>query len=220
MPPETQALAFFDFDGTVVSSNVVDQYLWLVRRRLSIARLVKLFLQKDKLKQADRQSRRLFNEMFYAHYRGLRQDWLIRQGRILSERYLGPKVYPKVRSLLERNLGEGFAPVLVTGSLDFSIAPLAESLGFTHVVANSLHFEDGVATGRIREPVIAGSQKVDAMLAVCRDRGVAPSNCRAYSDDTSDLPMLEAVGHPVAANPKPDLLELARQRGWPVEDLK
>ena len=39
----------------------------------------------------------------------------------------------------------------------------------------------------------------------------------AYADSTSDLPMLEAVGFPVATNPETRLSALARKRGWLVE---
>ena len=39
----------------------------------------------------------------------------------------------------------------------------------------------------------------------------------AYADSTSDLPMLEAVGFPVAVNPETRLAALARKRGWLVE---
>ena len=39
----------------------------------------------------------------------------------------------------------------------------------------------------------------------------------AYADSASDLPMLEAVGHPVAVNPEVKLAAIARRRGWHVE---
>ena len=219
-PDKVRGLAFFDFDGTIVPSDVVDQYLWFVRKRRSVGRLCKLLLDACALKRADRQSRRLFNELFYAHYRGFRRDWLIEQGRVLSEAYLRPKVYPKLPDLLSRLRGEGFLPVLVTGSLDVAISPLAASLGFARIIANALEYEAGTATGRIRPPVIAENQKVQEMLRLCQEYSVDPVICRAFSDDTSDLPMLEAVGHPAAANPKPELRRLALDRGWPIEELR
>ena len=57
------------------------------------------------------------------------------------------------------------------------------------------------------------------MLELCRRYNVEPVNCRAYSDDTSDLPMLEAVGEPVATNPKPALRRIAAERNWQILDL-
>ena len=100
---------------------------------------------------------------------------------------------------------EGFVNVLVTGSLDFAMAPVVENLGFEHLLANRLEFAHGRATGRLLPPVLAGETKVEAMLELCRRYNVEPVDCRAYSDDTSDLPMLEAVGEPIATNPKPRL---------------
>ena len=38
----------------------------------------------------------------------------------------------------------------------------------------------------------------------------------AYTDSASDLPMLEAVGHPVAVNPDAKLERHARRNGWPI----
>ena len=43
------------------------------------------------------------------------------------------------------------------------------------------------------------------------------SECVAYADSSSDLPLLEAVGHPVAVNPDAKLAATARKRGWHVE---
>ena len=42
----------------------------------------------------------------------------------------------------------------------------------------------------------------------------------AYADSTSDLPMLEAVGFPVAVNPETKLATLARRRGWLIENFQ
>ena len=46
--------------------------------------------------------------------------------------------------------------------------------------------------------------------------GYELDRCYGYSDSASDLPMLEAVGHPVAVNPDGALERIAHQRGWPV----
>jgi phosphoserine phosphatase len=42
----------------------------------------------------------------------------------------------------------------------------------------------------------------------------------AYSDSITDLPMLEAVGNPVAVNPDRELRRLAEDRAWPVRDFR
>ncbi|MDO9174895.1 MAG: haloacid dehalogenase-like hydrolase, partial [Actinomycetota bacterium] len=58
--------------------------------------------------------------------------------------------------------------------------------------------------------------KVEAIEQLARWEGLDLDQCWAYSDSASDLPMLEAVGHPVAVNPDARLERVAGQRGWPV----
>jgi len=57
-------------------------------------------------------------------------------------------------------------------------------------------------------------------VKVCRQYNVEPARSKAYSDSFSDVPMLEAVGQPAAVNPDRRLRRVARERGWPVLDLK
>jgi HAD superfamily hydrolase (TIGR01490 family) len=212
--------AFYDLDGTLVSSDVVSQYLWYVRRIPSRGRLALLVLSAPALKLAEMCSRRLFNEIFYVQYRGLRRDWLEAAAAQMYEEFLGRKVYPRAPELIAANRAAGFTNVLITGSLDFSIAPLARHLGFDQVAANALEFRGGSATGMMLPPILAGMEKVREMQRICDRAGVRLADCRAYSDDTSDLPMLEAVGHPHAANPKPALAREAEMRAWPIVDLR
>ncbi len=212
-------LAFYDFDGTLVSGNVVHQYLWFARRERSLWRQLRLAVLAPVLKLSDLYSRELFNEIFYREYRRFPEQWLRAESVNLFEDYVRPHLFEGVAALLARNRSEGFTNVLVTGSLDFAMAPVGEQLGFEHVLSNRLEFARGRATGRLVPPVLAGAEKVRAMLELCRRYNVEPVNCRSYSDDMSDLPMLAAVGEPVAMNPKPRLRRIANERGWTVLDL-
>ncbi|MFN7923247.1 MAG: HAD-IB family hydrolase [Bryobacteraceae bacterium] len=209
-------LAFFDFDGTLVTSNVVHQYVWYARRKGDWGRLLSLGLAVPLLKAADLKSRELFNRLFYRHYRGLSEDWLRAESKSLVDGYLSTHMFPEVPALLARTEAEGFANVLVSGSLDISVEPFARRHAFAKYVSNKLEFERGIATGRLLPPVLAGAEKVEAIRAIAAGYNVSLDDCRAYSDDEADLPMLEAVGHPVATNPKPGLLRQARERNWPV----
>ena len=214
-----RALAFYDFDGTLVSGNVVDQYLWYARRERSLWRQLRLAMLAPALKLTDLYSRERFNHLFYREYRRFSETWLRTEAENLYADYVRTHLYEGVEALLDRNRQEGFINVLVTGSLDFAMAPVGRHLGFEHVLANQIEFAAGRATGRMLPPVLAGDAKVRAMLDLCRRYNVEPMACRAYSDDTSDLPMLEAVGHPIATNPKPALRRIAAERSWPILDL-
>jgi HAD superfamily hydrolase (TIGR01490 family) len=203
-----------------VSSNVVHQYAWFARRSGSRWRQLKLAADLPRLGYLELRSRRRFNEVFFRHYRGFRQDWLASQSEALFDELLRPAMFTSSEPLAERCRREGYSLILVTGSLDFAVAPLAAHLGFLRVVANRLVFDDGVATGALDPPVIAEAAKVRGMRALMAEYGVEPSNCRAYSDSMSDLPMLEAVGNPIAVNPGSRLTKIALERNWTVLRVK
>lgn len=220
-PP--RGLAFYDLDGTLVSSNVVTQYAWYVRRLPSRGesawRLLRLLALAPVLLGAEAYSRRVFNQIFFREYQGMKQSWLAEHASELFEAVLDPRTFAGAAALFERDRVDGFRAVLLTGSLDFAIAPFARRHRIAEVVANSLVFRDGIATGELAAPIIATEEKRDAIVRLCREHGVDAAACRAYSDSLSDLPMLEAVGHPAAANPQAKLRRVALERRWPVLDL-
>jgi phosphoserine phosphatase len=76
--------------------------------------------------------------------------------------------------------------------------------------------EDGVYTGDLDGPFCYGPGKVEAIEELAKWSGYELGQCYAYSDSASDLPMLEAVGHPVAVNPDGKLERHARRNGWPI----
>jgi HAD superfamily hydrolase (TIGR01490 family) len=217
-------LAFYDLDGTLVSSNVVTQYAWYAKNQPARIRaawkVARLIVEIPLLIALDLYSRPLFNTVFYREYRGLHRDWLEAKAAAMFEQVLRPAIYPGAPALIERDRAEGYRTVLLTGSLDFAVAPLVEHLGFDDLIANRLVFQEGVATGDLEPPLLAGPEKVAEMLRLYAQYNVEAARCRAYSDSMSDLPMLEAAGQPAAVNPGKRLRRIAVERGWPVLDLK
>lgn len=217
-------LAFYDLDGTLVSSNVVNQYAYFARnlpsRFEAVARTARLLLSVPLLIGLELYSRRLFNEVFYRAYRGMRRDRLCELAEGLFDSVIRPAIYPGSKALLESDRTQGFHTVLVTGSLDFALAPVVRHFGFDDLISNSLVFAGGVATGEIAPPLIAGEEKVAAMLRLSRRYNVETATSKAYSDSMSDVPMLEAVGLPSVVNPGRRLRRVAEQKGWPVLNLK
>ncbi len=216
--------AFYDFDGTLVSSNVVTRYAYFAKHHPSrleaFLRYTKLLLTVPLWLALDAYSRRLFNEIFYREYRAMRLDILNEQSERMFANDILPKVYPGAKPLIEADRAAGFRLVLVSGGLDFAIAPAVEYFGFDDLIANRLVFEDGVATGDLAPPLLAEQEKVAAIERYCREYNVDTARSKAYSDSLSDLPMLEAVGVPAALNPDRRLRKVAVERGWPVLDLK
>ena len=93
---------------------------------------------------------------------------------------------------------------------------LADVLAMDGAIGTPSEVVDGVYTGRLAGPFVYGEGKAKALRAFAAEKGIDLERSWAYSDSASDLPMLQAVGHPVAVNPDAELEELARRDGWDV----
>lgn len=129
---------------------------------------------------------------------------------------LTDKVRPEARKLVSMHHEKGRDTWIVSASPDRLVIPLAGSLGMTGAIGTKGEVVDGHFTGRLDGPFVYGAGKVEAIAKIASDRGYDLERCYAYSDSISDLPMLEAVGHPVAVNPDSELEDIARERGWPI----
>jgi HAD superfamily hydrolase (TIGR01490 family) len=219
MPDEGRA-AFFDVDGTLVRTNIVHAFAFYAMNQGTIfgtawntARTVASI---PLLWAADQVNRKLFNEMFYRFYRGQSEDRLLVLADELFEKVLRPAVYPGAPRLVEEARRAGCRIVLCTGALDFTVRALADHLGADDLLANRMHFVDGVATGKVVPPIIEGAHKALAIRDYCLREGLALDRSHAYSDSFSDYPMLAVVGHPAAVNPDLRLRNVARAYEWPV----
>lgn len=126
----------------------------------------------------------------------------------------------RVAELIRRHLADGRRVVLATSSLDLIVAPLAAHLGVRDVIATTLEFAGDVATGRIAGRPLFWDEKQRRVLAFIRQEGGDPRRCSFHSDSIYDLPLLEAVGEPVAVNPDLRLRRIAARRGWPIIDCR
>ena len=212
--------AFYDFDGTLASSNVVTRYLYFARRcpsplesfyRTAVAvGGVPFWLM------IDAYSRAAFNRQFFRLYAGMPEAWLRQESAGLFEHETRRKIYAGSRELLELDRQAGYTLVLVTGGLDFAVERASAELGFDFLLANKMVFSDGVAAGRLHEPLLAEQGKTDAMREFCREHDVDLNSLKTYSDSYSDLAMLEMAAEPTAVNPDSKLRRIAAERGWPT----
>jgi HAD superfamily hydrolase (TIGR01490 family) len=212
--------AFYDLDGTLADLNLLHATLFFMANlgawSARAGYLARLALDLPRLYFAERDDRRLLNVRLFEAYKGISRDRLWELGEEYCERVLLRHIYLQAMEVLQANRAAGIAPVLVTGSPDFLVAPLADRLDVEHFAANRLIFSRGRATGRMREPIMAGAEKAAWCAIFAAARGVDLAGCWGYADSYYDLPFLTALGHPVAVNPDRRLLAAARNRGWPV----
>jgi len=134
------------------------------------------------------------------------------------ETVLRPLVYEEPLRLVERHRARGERVYIVSATLQEIVQHIADDLGFDGAIGSTCEIVDGVYTGRTLRAA-HGAGKADALRALAADEGFDLAESTAYSDSYSDVPFLEAVGHPVAANPDRKLRRIAVERGWPVVDF-
>jgi HAD superfamily hydrolase (TIGR01490 family) len=126
-----------------------------------------------------------------------------------------PIIYDEALELMEEHRAAGRKVFIVSASPEEIVAPLGEFLGVDAAIASRARVEDGRYTGEM-EVYAYGPHKAVAMRRVAAEEDIDLTRSWAYSDSATDIPMLEAVGHPVAVNPDRELLKLARERSWEV----
>jgi HAD superfamily hydrolase (TIGR01490 family) len=126
-----------------------------------------------------------------------------------------PLVFAEAANLIADHKLCGRDVVVVSASGEEIVAPIARALGATHAMATRMVVEDGKYTGEVAF-YCYGEGKVEAIRELAAREGYALEHCYAYSDSITDLPMLEAVGHPSVVNPDRALRKEAGAREWPV----
>lgn len=213
--------AAFDLENTLISSNVVESFSWLATRRLRPAERVrlgaKLVAAGPSMLTQDRRDRTDFLRAFYRRYAGAPIDQLDEDAVELASQLLLLKSFPDGLRRVREHRRAGHRTVLITGALDVVVEPLRPL--FDDVVASRLRRRpDGTFAGALTDVPPTGETRAQVMLDWAAEHGFDPSQGVAYADATSDLPMLEAVGFPVAVNPELRLVGIAEKRGWLTED--
>lgn len=124
---------------------------------------------------------------------------------------------PETERLLVGARDDGFVPVLVAETVRAVAAPVAVALGFDHVIANDLEFDDrDRATGALVEPFLGPELDPRRLRTFASEHGFDLAASRGYGTVRSDLVLLGAVGHPCAVEPDRELARVARDLDWPV----
>jgi HAD superfamily hydrolase (TIGR01490 family) len=126
-----------------------------------------------------------------------------------------PRVYPQMLEEVHAHQDAGRATFIVSAAGNDVVETLASVLGMEGGIGTRYEIDaDGKFTGRLDGPFVYGPGKVTAMEEFATRHDIDLAESYAYSDSLSDLPMLRAVGNPVAVNPDPPLAAIAREEGW------
>jgi len=216
-----QAATFFDVDGTLVSTHIVHQYIY-IRRQMIPGVLRPLWtgafyaFKGPYYKVMDRISRTKLNIVFYRSYAGLPTDEVRALVESCFENVLRPHLFHEGSECINAHRAAGRRIVFVTGSIDFIIAPLARYLGADAVIAPQLLERDGRFTGELDGLPVGQEEKARRIREYAEREDIDLSVSFAYGDSIADVPMLRSVGHPGVVNPDRPLATAAREMGWPV----
>lgn len=212
------AVAFFDLDGTLVVGQTPLLLVKFLRREGVVGRVFllgaglwflayKLHLVKP-TEEARQKAARVFRGLSLEHVRTLMEQF--------ADQVLMPRRHPAAASALAEHLAEGDRVALISAALEPVVAAFCARMGVEHFAAASCEVVDGCYTGRVSGVIPSGEEKARIAHNLLERWGVDPEECWAYADHESDLPLLNLVGHPVAVNPRPGLLRVAQERGWPT----
>lgn len=217
--PQPRTAAFFDLDKTIIAKSSTlafskpffDQ--GLINRRTVLKSSYAQFLYL--LSGADHDQ---MNRM-RIHLTNMCSGWDVEQVKSIVNETLHdivtPLVFAEAADLIAGHKLCGRDVVVVSASGEELVAPIARAVGATHAMATKMVVNDGKYTGEIAF-YCYGEGKVEAIRQLAAREGYALEHCYAYSDSITDLPMLEAVGHPSVVNPDRALRKVANTRGWPV----
>jgi fatty acyl-CoA reductase len=213
-------LAVFDMDGTLLSSNVIETYLWLRMPELDgagrVREVSRMLRSLPSYLAAERRDRGSFLRAVYRRYAGAEPHEL----DALVDEVVTPHVLERTSGAALRRVREhraaGHHTVLLTGAIRPLTRPL-EPLFDTVVAAELAVGDGGRATGVLASPPLVGESRAAWLVRFAEVNGFDLSRSYAYADSHSDLPMLRAVGRPTAVSPDVTLYRAARAARWPVE---
>jgi HAD superfamily hydrolase (TIGR01490 family) len=219
LDPKRQVVAF-DLENTLISSNVVESYSWLATRRLDTPERLRYVLRTlvdgPGLLKLDRADRSDFLRHFYRRYEDAPVEQIEADAREMFGQIIMTKSFPEGMRRVRQHRALGHRTILITGALSFNVEGLRPL--FDEIVAAEMTIKpDNTYSGEMHTVPPTGEARAQVLADYCDAEGFELDECVAYADSSSDLPLFEAVGFPVAVNPETRLAAIARKRGWLVE---
>jgi HAD superfamily hydrolase (TIGR01490 family) len=211
--------AFFDLDKTLMEGSSAIQFGRVAYRRGMINRRqlardvwanIKFRLEGSSDEGTNELRDRVLDSIAGTRVRDL--------ARLAPEVLAGvlPRLYQQMLHVAWEHQDAGRPVFIVTAASQEMAEMLAHVLHFDGGIGTRSEIRDGVYTGKPAGPFTYREGKAEAIRQVAAERGIDLLESYAYSDSESDLPMMRAVGHPVAVNPDAALRRVAREEGWQI----
>lgn len=214
---EKSAYAFFDVDNTLISiksmfsfldylwSKNEDLYLNSEAYRLNLNEMIKSNMPREEI-----------NAFYYTIFKNISTDYI---NELSNNWYQEVKQEPNffitdVVNILNQHKELGHGVILVSGSAQPLLYPLAKDLNVDGIISAPLEIVKGRYTGRLLSEPTIGQGKANYIRLTLSNIKKDPSVCFAYGDDISDVPMLKSVGQAAMVNPTKESADLCNVFGW------
>ena len=143
------------------------------------------------------------------------------QRQFVSE-CIEPMLLDKAFNLLNEHRINGDTLLMMTATHTVVAEPVAARLGFEHWLSSGVSMLDQCYTGKAKGSPCFREGKVSHLAAWRQRYPEAGESMDSwfYSDSHNDLPLLSAVGHPVAVDPDDTLRAHAEVHQWPILSLR
>jgi HAD superfamily hydrolase (TIGR01490 family) len=214
----SRAAAFFDLDKTLIAGSSGMQFARVATRQGIIGRrqLASWGIEHLRYRLRGTTDGRTGEVLRVARelIAGVPARTIARMGPAVMAAIL-PRVYPQMLDEVHAHQDAGRPAFIVSAAGNDVVESLARVLGMEGGIGTRYETDaEGKFTGRLEGPFVYGAGKVEAMRAFAERHQIDLDASFAYSDSLSDLPMLRAVGNPVAVNPDPPLAAIAREENW------
>lgn len=214
----SRAAAFFDLDKTLMAGSSGMQFARVATRQGIVGRrqLASWGVEHLRYRLRGTTDERTGEVLKVARelIRGVPEKAIARmEPEVMAE--ILPRVFPQMLAEVHAHQDAGRSAFIVSAAGNDIVESLARVLGMEGGIGTRYEVdEEGNFTGRLDGPFVYGEGKVEAMQGFADRHEIDLAASYAYSDSLSDLPMLRAVGNPVAVNPDPPLAEIAKAEGW------
>ncbi len=219
-----QEAAFFDLDKTVIAKSSTLAFSrplykagMLGRRSLLKAGIAQTFYLAF---GADDDQIQRVRESLQTLTAGWDRDEVEDLVQEALDEVVAPLVYAEALFLIDDHLRQGRRVFIISASPIEIVRPLAHYIGVDEIIATRAEVDAaGRYTGEL-EFYAYGEGKAEEVHRLAAAEDISLEASYAYSDSVTDLPLMEAVGHPVAVNPDKDLRKVAEERGWPILEFR
>ncbi|MDH3620123.1 MAG: HAD-IB family hydrolase [Gammaproteobacteria bacterium] len=212
--------AFFDLDGTIIATHSVKDIFIerLFAGQVQTGEVVDMatMMLRYAFKTADFEDslRESVNNM-----QGMDEGEFLELAEKVCRDRLLPQVFPEVKAIIKAHKKKGHSLVVVTSASRYQVEPLARELGIDNIICTELEVKDGEFTGKLDGSPCYGPAKLSMARAFSKGRRISLKKSYFYSNGSEDIPLLEAVGNPVAIGPDSKLKKTATEEGWPIHEF-